>query len=326
MVNSESDSDDNYSPLVDNLADKFLSSKPIFEKRSKSRRKLSELKSKFEQNKAETPKKSARIDSKKKIEDYLKDLQQDFLRLAQKFESLYEIIPGIIESMEFLEDRVAGLEDKLCELQSKPSPSQVQVAPTPYRDALFTNDSERLDKLEYLNSENDRKKRSLEVSLTDPSIDISENLMQKVENIFSNRLKMTRREIDANLNVRKARRENTVIVTFSQSRFKNFVFKARKRLREKNEPVTGLFLNDNLTSYNHKILMELKRKRKNYSQVNDPFSSIYSYDGRVFVKMKNASNTESINIKNLVQMKKFIDDVGTDAALDAAAPAAPSSR
>ena len=336
MLSSSSDSDsETDSPLTDCLADKLLSMNPQYEQRTpninsqleqrhKSRKTISNLKSVLDkQNKGSSPKRSNRIDSKKKIEDCLKDLQCDFERLANKFQSLHELLPSLLESMDAMETRVTAVEDQISEIYSQQilPLSSNSSHPTPFRDALISNDSQRIDKLEYISSEEERKKRSLEVSVTDPSINIgSNNLSQQIEKLFTDKLKMERREIDSRLLVRKAKRTNTAIVSFSDQRFKKFAFRARKKIREENESPTDLFLNDNLTPYNHKILMELKKRRKTFNDDTDPFISIYSFDGRVFIKMKNSTNPESKNIKNMEQMKNLLDGLGGETSVAATRP------
>ena len=87
--------------------------------------------------------------------------------------------------------------------------------------------------------------------------------------------------------VHKATRINTVSVTFSHLRFKTFVYKARKKLKTEQNPIsTDLYLNDNLTSYNFGILRNLKNIRVKRTGERKPvFESVYSIHGKIFVKM-----------------------------------------
>ena len=78
------------------------------------------------------------------------------------------------------------------------------------------------------------------------------------------------------------------------------MYRATKKLRsEENGGTNELFLNDNLTSYNFSILMNLKRERKKMQEQNGKiFESVYSIDGKVFIKiLKTNSNDSAIHVK-----------------------------
>ena len=120
------------------------------------------------------------------------------------------------------------------------------------------------------------------------------------------KLKMENREIDANMIIKKAPRTNTVRITFSNPQFKKFIFKSRKNVRDTNpNEVKELYINDHLTGYNHKILMNLKTNRKKYTE-NDPFKSIYSHEGRIFYKLKNQEDEHGTLVKTLAELESLL--------------------
>lgn len=311
---SESDSE---SPITNSLADQLLAMTPqpynpsiLENSRNNSRKLISKVKSALKNNQITSTKRSGRVESKKNIEECFKDLQGDFIMLAKKFNTLYEIFPEMIETIESLESRITASEERINKIENSLKTVPKPKNPTPFRDALVSCDSQRIDKLEYLSSEEERKKRSLEVLITDPSItDNATNLQELTQKLFTDKLKMTSRELDSQFLVRKANRSNTVIVKFSNHRFKKFMFTARKNLRATNSSPPNMYLNDHLTPYNHKILMELKKRRKMCSSGADPFKSIYTFDGRVYVKLNNSTDQEGKNIRNIEQMNSLLTTV-----------------
>ena len=67
-------------------------------------------------------------------------------------------------------------------------------------------------------------------------------------------MKMEARKIDANMRPHKFVTAHSVKVIFSDVRFKRFIFAAKKEIREQNRDLSnGLFINENLTSFNYKI-------------------------------------------------------------------------
>ena len=154
------------------------------------------------------------------------------------------------------------------------------------------------------------KKRFLEICFTHPSFQSSSSNIphEQLNDVLKTTLQLENREIDANIRVRKSKRENTLIATFSHQRFKQFVYRARKKIRANGNDL-NFYLNDNLTSYNHGILMKLKRDRKSYPNTSDPYSSIYSFEGKVYVKLKREPNKNGLHIKDVDQLSKFLDEV-----------------
>ena len=168
-------------------------------------------------------------------------------------------------------------------------------------------DDGRLEKLEYLSSEELQRKRLLQMTITHPAIDSSnENLDTHVQSFL--RLKMNDRAIDKNLNAFECPRNNTVRIELSDVRFKRFLFKARKDLRNNHpECYEGMFINENLTSFNFELMKKLKvelERRKNEQMLN--YESVYSFDGKIFVKIsKTDDRNAAIHISNQIFLKNL---------------------
>ena len=313
MSVSSSDSESAFESPLNNASKKLLSMKPDFVKQCKSKMKIKEVKNALSKSRETHPapsssRTSARkstFDNVAKIEECYLQLQKNIQNVQNGLDIFHECITGCVESIEMLEERVLAIEHYL-EKNWKIIPNPAPI-PAPFRDALLNDDTRRLDKLEFLSSEEERKRRMLEVSITHPGLDPnSQNLTEHVKSFMENVLLMERRTIDANLTTRKTSKQNSVIATFSAKRFKLFLFKTRKNLRENKHPAfTGFYLNDNLTTYNYKILMALKNKSKTFTSENNPIASIYSHEGRVFVKLKNSLN-EPNHIKSPQQCNEFI--------------------
>ena len=247
---------------------------------------------------------SSRIDNRKNVEDCFCDMSLDFNKLSKKFDSVFECLTGILDQMEEMESRIIKLEE------AKNSPT-VSENPVSYASVLNTTTAvQRLDKLEYLSSEKDRMTKLLEVTLTHPDINLNApNLVNHVQEFMSDNMKMERRSIDVNLQVKKTARTNTVLILFSHRRFKAFVYAAKKRLNQDNDRnVSNLYLNENLTSYNFHLLMTLKRERKRRSEECIPnFETVYSFEGKIFTKKKRTDpNDNAVHIKNPSDLNKFL--------------------
>ena len=187
-----------------------------------------------------------------------------------------------------------------------------------YANAVKTNgapipDADRLERLEYAASEEERRRRQLEVSVSHPSLDnTSSDLSLHTKSFLKNSMKMEDREIDNVLLARKASRRNTVIIKFSHLRFKKFIYTAKKTLRSNGAAIShDLFVNDNLTSYNFSLLMALKKQRKTLEESgNQCISSVYSFDGKVFARKRtDHSTSDAVHIKTNKCMESFMAEV-----------------
>ena len=215
-----------------------------------------------------------------------------------------------------LVDVIESLELRVSVLENKPSPYPPPAPQSSYASAVsaeMKNSNDRLNKLEYQNSEDDRKKKLLQVTITHNSFETDSNISpESVKTFFCEKMKMPPREIDQNFSIMKSKRKNTVIVQFSDRRFKIFLFQARKKLRSTSEnDVSDLFLNDNLTSYNYSILSKLKYIRKERRECNKcVFESVYSIDGKIYIKMKSQDpNSESKHIKTNCVLDELVAEL-----------------
>ena len=272
---------------------------------------LSVIRSKLCKAKAEpTPNVSSHTRSIKvkpaKVEDSLRELSNEALQFSQKLNCIIDSFISIVDTIETLDKRISVIEAG--NHNRGESQSYAAIA----SQTLKSNDG-RIGKLEYQNSEEDRKKRLLEVSITHPSINPGSNSLRvDTLNFFSEKLKMSNREIDQSFTVHKTSRNNTIIVRLTDRKFKLFLFNARKKLRLDNpSTVTDLYLNDNLSSYNFSILMTLKRLRSDRRNANKKvFETTYTIDGKIFVKMQRGdSNENAINIKTKCAIDKLIADL-----------------
>ena len=118
-------------------------------------------------------------------------------------------------------------------------------------------------------------------------------------------------KIDSNRVVAKAKVGNTVLLKLSGRRFKVFLFAAKKRLRQSSDNnIVTIYLNENLSSYNFNLLMKLKRERKRRREEGiATFESVYSVEGRVFVKRKSINPSESAVLIRM-RLQQF-DTAGT---------------
>ena len=113
-------------------------------------------------------------------------------------------------------------------------------------------------------------------------------------------LKREQRTIDLSMSVRNISRDNTVLIIFSDRIFKLFFYSAKKSLRSAGHVSTNnLYVNGNLTSCNLSLLMKLKQEKNKFSSVGKTvFEVLYSYEGKVYVKMnKNDHSSFAIHVK-----------------------------
>ena len=237
--------------------------------------------------------------SRTEVADVLRELSTDFTKISKKLDIIADSMLYLLDKSSENEQRIAHIEKNLSELskKNKNPPSFANVVSA----EQIKNSNDRLNKLEFQKSEDDRKNKLLEVSVTDPSLNSnSTSPRADVNNFFVHKMKMSPREIDQNFVVHKAKRTNSVIVQFSDRRYKLFLFKARSKLKQNDQnSVINMYLNDNLTGYNFEILKNAKKIRVLRKATNKPcFESVYTIDGRVFLKMKkDDSNDAAVHIK-----------------------------
>ena len=256
----------------------FLKKKPVYIRNSKgmSSSNINQLRSKLDRlttNPAAVRDTRSKCDDKRKAEDLCKILQNELIGISSKLNSFGDIIRSLFDQFEKMEERfkkLDELEKDLTQLKTKMEEvEKTSMAEKTYANAAasvgtnINSNTDRLAKLEYKASEEERKKRNLQVTLTHPSIDTqSTDLDLNIRGFLASYLKMNSREIDTAMIVKKSTRNYTINIFFSDLRFKKYLFAARKKLRTENPEATeGLFLNENLTSFNFGLLKKLKSER-----------------------------------------------------------------
>ena len=314
---SDCDSDVESTQKTIRAAEEILKMKAEFLQKNKSKTNFGQLKSQLHQTKL-PPKRSERLDQKKDLDNYYKELQNQIASLQSSLDVFHKCFTSIFDNMEkqdariteleyerhAQEERVSRLEKQVRSLQSKKS------KPDNYATAVQTANTERINKMEIVVSEEERKKHLNDVLITHS--DLAPDPVEKLDDLLRNTLGMENREIDANMQVKRMTRPNTVRITFSDKRFKTMLYKARKRLRTVNErSANQLYINDHLTNYNYRILMDLKKARKRYNCNQDPFQSIYNFEGRIFIKLKENAAEKSQHIRTHEEMMNLIASLPT---------------
>ena len=313
---SDTDVSDNFAKSVDNLArmkpeytanTKIVSVKDIRSSLRNTRgAKLSDNKPNADEpcqskNLRAASKPANKSNERKVLQDSFREITTDLSNLNTKIEVLFTSMINIL-------DKLDEYETRLLKLEERPTPqasyaSQVRSAPP--------SDHDRVDRLEYQASEQEREKRNCQVTISHPKIETSSaDLTNHIKNFMETDLKMDIREVDVNMTVRKIR-DKTVLVNFSSKRYKGFIFSSRKNLRSNSEPITNeLYINENLTPYNFKLLKTLKEeKKRRISAENEiKIDSVYTFEGKVFAKVnRNAvANCKSVHIKSPAVLNEFL--------------------
>ena len=302
--------DENVSERVRKQIKHCLDMKPDLNSIESIKTKLNSIKSKKNRKLSQAP-----LTDNKKIESAVAEFATDMTKMNSNFQTLLgclcDIMPRL-EQIDMLEKRVLELERRLesSEQISKPNyTSATKPKASPFTEE---NQSDRLARLEYLASEEEREKRLLQVVVTHPELDPNNNDLRKHTCEFlRNKLRMTEREIDPNLSATKNGRENSITVNLSRRLFKKFLYVAKGKLRKTNpELCENLFINDNLTHYNFSLLKLLKRERRlRYESGTTGFVSVFSLDGKVYVK--SSPDSVKVHIKNMEAYERFIMTVDT---------------
>ena len=178
---------------------------------------------------------SSSRDDRKKVSDSFRELSSDITIFQKKLDSILDCVLSVLDNMEHFETRIGALEKKVADRIGSSSYAEVASNNSNLKDT-----SDRINKLEFKNSEEERKKRLLQISIKHPLIDPnSNNLHDDIAKFLAENMKITNREMDTSLIVQKTSRPNTVILTFSDRRFKLFIFKACKNLRTANDEVSS---------------------------------------------------------------------------------------
>ena len=337
MPSSDPDSDfsdSNNSSKIQKDAEALLRFKPGHKKaNAKNNPSTSSLRDELQKCFPQKLRQSKRLDShkamssKNEVQFHLQDIQNDIASLSKKFDTLSKCLLGAFEKIDHIEFKLETvrndyfiLKDELIKMNCKIENIEASTSTNPstsgsYADVAATNcppNHERLDRLEYRNSEEERMRRSLEVNITHPTIDNSvEDLEAHVREFLTGNMHMENRSIDVNMKVKKSPRENTVQITLSHIRFKRFLFIAKKKLREENvHNAENLYLNEYLTSYNFEILKKLKAEKKRRNESNLPFfDTVYCFEGRIYVKkVRSADKKDAICINTRSSLQKILTE------------------
>ena len=238
----------------------------------------------------------------KSIDRRVTDLCSQLIQIKSDIQTLVQCSLEITNKIRELQDRIKNQETS-CVNEKIDDLFQQQTAIVNKHNAVA-------DMVQHSQSEEIREKRKKQVVITHPTINInSDQIHQQVMKIFTEVLFMEPKNIDTAFQTTKMKRENTVIVSFSHVMFKKFMFVARKQVRENDiNKTNGLFINDNLTSYNYNLLKGLKEERKTRSEENKPnFKYIFTIDGRVFVRESDDGYPKHISSKE--ELRKFLSSL-----------------
>ena len=307
MSDSEGDSDSSVEQgdKVKKAINTCLNMKPEYTSAPK-KKSIKKLKAKLNEGKNLKyimSRKSDNVDNKKRLDECFGDLSLD---LKNYIDKKFEIFSGVIAE---LLDRVDCLESKLSSLQC--DSSRVND-PKTFAQSIKTNissedASDRIERLEFATSEQERDKRQLQVLITHPDLNPSvEDLAGHVKKFMTDKMGISQRELDLSLQARKVKRASTVLVIFTKKIFRNFLYSARKSLRSVNNPVCdNLFLNDNLTNLNFSILRKLRTERTRRRNEGLPnFFSVFTFEGKVFTKLTESS--PKYCVRDLTEVNNFL--------------------
>ena len=250
-------------------------------------------------------KKSILTEDRKKLEDTLAKLSFEVSEFQTKLGEILNCVQILYDGFQNLEQRMDEIEQKVASANA----SYAAAAARPQNSEPSMAAQGRVEKLEYMVSEEERKKRILQISITHTSIDNNvADLSAHIKTFLSTSMKMSAREIDDQMTVQKLSRANSVLLTVTDARFKKFLYNARKQLRTAEDELSNeLYLNDYLTSHNFNILKLVKNKRQERdSQNRRTFKTVYTFEGKVFVKMnRDDANSTAVHIKNLADISSL---------------------
>jgi len=308
-VEGESACEDEVSGRVDKQIRYCMEMKPdTLNSIENIKKKLNSIKSQKKKNESPTL-----ATDKKKIENVVAEFATDMAKMNSNFQTLLDCLSDIIprlEQVDILEKRVFDLECKLESVEQISNHSSIGNSKPQASPFTRENHSDRLARLEYLASEEEREKRLLQAVVTHPELDPENNDLRKhICEFLKNKLQMSEREIDPNLAATKNGREHSITVNLTRRLFKKFMYAARGKLRKTNpELCEDLFINDNMTHYNFSLLKLLKRERKVRSETGkNNFVSVFSLDGKVYVKT--SPESEKVHIKNMEAYNEFLLEV-----------------
>ena len=108
-------------------------------------------------------------------------------------------------------------------------------------------------------------------------------------------------------------------IVLSDTKFKRFIFSAKKDLRENHTELTNdLYVNENLTAHNYDLLKKLKTEKKRRADENlENFERIYSFEGKIYVKVKITDDRHNaVYIPNQISLEKFLNNFNANTRND----------
>ena len=152
------DNEDISNSKVNSIVEKCLQMKPKYNISKKSKHKsYIDLKKRLDTGakievKRNDKKSSTRSSDRKNIDNCFRELTEDFSTIFDKLRTVYECVTEMLDKMEDIENRVSELEKKQSE---KPPPPPIQT----FSEALRSQTDNRINKLEYSASEQERNNR-----------------------------------------------------------------------------------------------------------------------------------------------------------------------
>ena len=130
------------------------------------------------------PNSSTNVD-KKKIDSTFHELSLDLVRLNNNFECLIECVKNVlvhIDELNIIRAKIETLNDRITQLERRHT---LQSTASFKGNQFHTDQSNRIDKLEYVTSERERENRLLQVVITHPCITPdSNNLTDHIRHFY----------------------------------------------------------------------------------------------------------------------------------------------
>lgn len=127
---------------------------PVHVKNFKSKEKTAALLAELDKCRTGSARNSTRIDGRKYPDDHFKELAVEFISLAGKFEVVLICVFSILGSIKSIKERLEALEKPATNTSTQPS---TNARPSYANVVQQSVDSERLGKLEYRASKDERR-------------------------------------------------------------------------------------------------------------------------------------------------------------------------
>jgi len=279
---------------VEELTEDLLSRKPTLRPRHNTGKKsIKSNKTKLRPNN----------DESSDIINLMSNFKSSFDDENLKLESMRPQVKDILTCMEKLLKKQQKMEEKINELEEKLSTIESNSITM---NLEKSNDSHRLDDLEFDQSERQRSDRLLEIQISHPKLNHkSKNLKAATLKFLKTELKMPAEKIDPNCSV-STNREHSILMKVNDFKFKKNLFAMKKELKLKNDDIAkNLYVQDNLTKFNYNLFRKLKdelKRRRESNIIN--FYTVFSLNGKIFAKL--TKDSEIMYIKNQNAIESFL--------------------